>query len=134
MNIEDDVKVEGGICNRVRIQYGTGIGYGYCLVRPLGLPKVRRYEILGIGFRTKGLLLIIVSRAINKEIVIIDYIYIYRLYSVRRTAAGSPVTIGDTSRIILGGLIIKLKWAVRRNKNATRKEKSAKQKKETSQS
>ena len=33
MNIEDDVKVEGGICNRVRIQYGTGIGYGYCLVR-----------------------------------------------------------------------------------------------------
>ena len=77
MNIEDDVKVEGGICNRVRIQYGTGIEYGYCLVRrPLGLPKVRRYEILGIGFRTKGLLLIIVSRAKNKVIVIIEYIYI----------------------------------------------------------
>jgi hypothetical protein len=102
MNIEDDVKVEGGICNRVRIQYGTGIEYGYCLVRPLVLPKVRRYEILGIGFRTKGLLLIIVSRAINKEIVVIDYIYIYRLDCVRRTVTGSPVTIGDTSRLFSG--------------------------------
>ena len=79
MNIEDDVKVEGGICNRVRIQYGTGIEYGYCLVRPLGLPKVRRYEILGIGFRTKGLLLIIVSRA-NKDCILLYRtvdIYIY---------------------------------------------------------
>ena len=82
MNIEDDVKVEGGICNRVRIQYGTGIGYGYCLVRPLGLPKVRRYEILGIGFRTKGLLFIIVSRA-NKDCILLYRtvdIYIYNVY------------------------------------------------------
>ena len=75
------------MCNRVRIQYGTGIGYGYCLVRPLGLPKVRRYEILGIGFRTKGLLLIIVSRA-NKDCRYYTepwiYIYITDIYIYTR--------------------------------------------------
>ena len=43
------------ICNRVRIQYGSGIEYGYCLVRPLVLPKVRRYEILGrFGLRPRN--------------------------------------------------------------------------------
>ena len=40
--------MEWVICNRVRVQYGTGIGFGYCKsgIGRFGWIRVRRYEML----------------------------------------------------------------------------------------
>ena len=83
--------MDGEICNRTGIQYGTGIEYGYCMSSP----------DRGIGIVYGGtkycwfwnvlVCVILVSRVTNKErlllfiyIYIYGYIYIYILSGLHR--------------------------------------------------